>query len=307
MRVSKEFKVGLLAVVSITILYLGFNFLKGIDFFSATNQYYAVYDEIDGLNVSNDVILNGLSVGRVAKVKILPGSGNKIVVELDINSDIELHPNTIALLTDQGLLGGKIVELIIDSKNSTTLLEDGDTLNSELDQGLIASVSETASPLVDDLGITIKQINQLLQKNNESITSTMQNLEQSSLLLKQTMQQNQSEINNLITNYSDVAKQLAFILQDLPPVVKKMNQFADSLNDMQLAQTAKKLDATMASLNQSMEKINQGQGTLGKLVNDDSLYVNLNQAVESFDKLMIDLKERPGRYVNFSVFGKKQD
>ncbi len=307
MRVSKEFKIGLLAVVSITILYLGFNFLKGIDFFSATNQYYAVYEEIDGLNVSNDVILNGLSVGRVASVKILPRSGNKILVELDINSDIELYPNTVALLTDQGLLGGKIVELILNDKNPTTLLDDGDTLKSQFDQGLIASVSETASPLVNDLGVTIKQINQLLQKNNESITSTMQNLEQSSLLLKQTMQQNQAEINSLITNYTEVAKQLAFLLQDLPPVVKKMNQFADSLNDMQLAQTAKKLDATMVSLNQSMKKINQGQGTLGKLVNDDSLYLNLNQAAENLDKLMIDFKERPGRYIHFSVFGKKEE
>lgn len=307
MKISKEFKVGLLAIVSITILYLGFNFLKGIDFFSASNQYYAVYEKIDGLNVSNNVILNGLSVGRVAEIKILPRSGNKIVVEFDINSDIELYNSTVAKLTDDGILGSKVVELLISESPTGKVLEDGDTLNSELDKGLIASFQETAAPITDELETTLTRVNLLLEANTESISKTMVNLEQTSSLIKTTVQQNQSEVNQLLENVNEAAKQLAFVMQDLPPVINKMNQFADSLNDMQLAATAQKLQATVTSLNQSIEKINQGQGSLGKLMHDDSLYVNLNHAAENLDKLMIDLRERPGRYVNFSIFGRKND
>lgn len=307
MKVSKEFKVGLLAVVSITILYLGFNFLKGIDFFSATKQYYAVYEKIDGLNISNNVILNGLSVGRVADIKILPSSGNKIIVELDVNSDIDLYPSTVALLTDEGLLGSKIVELLISDTPVETMLEDGDTLKTELDEGLVASIQEKAAPITDELEITLARINNLLAKNTESVTRTMNNLEQTSATINTTVQQNQSELNQLMKNFNEAAKQLAFVMQDLPPVVNKMNQFADSLNDMQLAATAQRLQATVTNLNQTLEKINQGEGSLGKLVNDDSLYLNLNQAAQNLDKLMIDVRERPGRYVNFSVFGSKND
>lgn len=307
MKVSKEFKVGLLAIVSIVILYLGFNFLKGIDFFSSTNQYYAVYEEIDGLNISNNVILNGLSVGRVAAIKILPNSGNKIVVELDIDSDIEVYSSSVALLTDQSILGSKVVELLIDNQSSKQILNDRDTIKTRLDAGLIASIKETAAPITDELEITIAKINSLLAQNAESLEGTMQNLEQTSSMIKTTVQQNQSEVNQLLDNFNKAAKQLAFVMQDLPPVINKMNQFADSLNDMQLAETGKKLQATLTNLNETVNKINQGQGSLGKLVNDDSLYVNLNQAAENLDRLMIDLRERPGRYVNFSVFGRKND
>ena len=296
-----------MAIVSITILYLGFNFLKGIDFFSDTKQYYAVYEEIDGLNVSNNVILNGLSIGRISDIKILPESGNKIIVELDINSDIEVYSSTVALITDSGLLGSKIVELLITNNPGASALQNGDTLKTQLNPGIIASLKETAAPITDELEVTLTSINRLLELNTESITNTMSNLEQTSSAIKTTVQQNQSDVNQLLNNVNEAAKQLAFVMQDLPPVIQKMNQFADSLNDMQLAATAQKLQATVTNLNQTIERINQGQGSLGKLVNDDSLYVNLNQAAENLDRLMIDLRENPGRYVNFSVFGRKND
>ena len=132
MKISKEFRVGLLAVISITILYLGFNFLKGIDFFSPNNTYYAVYDNIDGLNISNPVMINGFAVGRVSDIEILQARGNQLLVSLDVKDDQILGSGTRAVIKSD-LLGTKAVHL--DSIQVGSPLKDGDTLMSKLDKG----------------------------------------------------------------------------------------------------------------------------------------------------------------------------
>ena len=133
MNISKEFKVGTLAVTSIVILYFGFNFLKGIDLFKNTNNYYALYDNIDGLTISNPVIINGLSVGRVSNIKILQNNGNLVIVEVSIESDLVLRSGTIARLVNTDFLGSKAIELILSDTSNITYL-DGDTLKSEVDR-----------------------------------------------------------------------------------------------------------------------------------------------------------------------------
>lgn len=308
MKVSKEFKVGLLAVVSITILYMGLNFLKGIDFFSRTNYYYAIYDEVDGLNVSNDVILNGLSVGRVSNISIMPHNQNKILVELDVNSDIRLGRNSIAMLKNSDFLGGKAIELIIETPVEG-ILSDGDTLISEVDKGLAGMLLESAGPVADDLGATLRRLNIILESlsnNTGYITSALKNIEQASQSLKDALAENRGKLNDVLVNYNQVALQLSESLRELPPVLIKTSQIADSIQSLELSETVKKTQEAVDKLNSAIAKINEGDGTLAKLTNDDSLYVNLNSAAENLNKLLIDVRENPGRYIQFSVFGKKE-
>ena len=305
MKISKEFKVGLLAVVSITVLYLGFNFLRGIDFFSSTDTYYAVYEEIDGLNVSNDVILNGLAVGRVSDIKILPRANNQILVEMDVDKEVRLNESTIALLKNKDFLGSKAIELIVTEVNINSPLDDGDTLKARLDKGLTDILAETAGPVADDLNTTIRRVNLILEElanNTDKISNTLSNVEETSRIMKNTFQENRNDINSLISNYNQVALELAYVMQDITPILNNVTQLTDSLQTLELSQTLQQTQQTIGNLNETIGKINQGSGTLAKLINDDSLYNNLNKSAEDLDKLLNDLRENPGRYVNFSLF-----
>jgi phospholipid/cholesterol/gamma-HCH transport system substrate-binding protein len=305
MRFSKEFKVGLLAIVSITILYLGFNFLKGVDFFSATSNYYVIYDEIDGLNVGNNVILNGFTVGRVSNLRILHHDQNRILVEMDIDENIVLGRNSVAVLKSSDVLGTKAIELVVETPVKEPL-SPGDYLNAEIDRGIASILLETAEPIAADLSTTISNLNIILvnlASNTAYITSTLNNVEQTSQNLKRIVIENREQMNQMLVNYNEVALDLSRTLREIPPVLIKAGQVADSLQSLDFSQTLAKTQAAIETLNSALAKVDSGQGTLAHLINDDSLYVNLNKAAEDLDKLLIDIRENPGRYVNFSLFG----
>ena len=150
MKVTKEFKIGLFSIISITLLYLGFNYLKGKDFFSSQSNYYAIYSNIDGLTVSNSVYINGLAVGRVSEVIFLQKSDNQILVKLDVSSNIVLDKSTKAVLISEGFLGGKAIKLDIPMEIKEPLVS-WDTLKSALDMDIIESLTKKALPMADDL------------------------------------------------------------------------------------------------------------------------------------------------------------
>ncbi|MEQ8535052.1 MAG: MlaD family protein [Imperialibacter sp.] len=178
MRFSKEFKVGLFTIVSGALLYYGFNFLKGTDFFSNTSKYYALYETIDGLKVANSVIVNGYSVGRISRIRILQDRDNQVLVEMTIDEDIILTDSTRAKLYNVDFLGSKAIELSIDDVGMP--IEDGDTLISEIDKGITDFLKESAAPVADNLGITIRRINEILlglQGSGEKINSTIGELQ----------------------------------------------------------------------------------------------------------------------------------
>jgi len=160
-KISKEFKIGLFGIICIALLYLGFNYLKGKDFFTNSNKYYAIYENIDGLTISNSIYINGLAVGRVSDITFLQTEENLILVEVDIQKNIVLDESTVAVLISEGFLGGKAIKLEIpeDIKNP---LKSGDTLKSTLDVGILESITQRTLPVADDLGTTIKRVNSIL-------------------------------------------------------------------------------------------------------------------------------------------------
>src|SRR5690606_39628379 len=161
MKLSKEFKVGLFMVVALVLLYFGFNFLKGIDVLSSSRKYYAVYNNVDKLTNSNQIFLNGFSVGRVGDIQIMQENGNRVLVTLEIDSEIKLTDSTTAILTGD-FLGNK--SILLQNVTGSRILEPGDTLRSNLDRGITDILAESAVPVADNLQVTLRKFNVLVEK-----------------------------------------------------------------------------------------------------------------------------------------------
>lgn len=301
---SKEFKIGLLALVSSVLFFAGFNFLKGTDFFSRTNTYYVIYDSVDGLTVSNPIQVNGLNVGRVAKIEILQDQGNKLILTLEIRNDLKLGEQSLAILTDNGLLGGKMIDLEIGLIKK--VLQHKDTLKARKAEGLLAGLSQKADPLVvkaDSIMTSVNTVVQALAQSKGDITDMLKNFNDISGSLKNTLAQ--EDINQMLRNMRQLSASLLVLEKQFHPIASKMDSLTTKFNRLEIEKATKELNASMANLNQILKKVNEGEGTLGALANDDSLYTNFIKVSENADKLFIDLRENPKRYLNISVFGKK--
>jgi len=304
---TKEFKIGIFTVIAITLLYLGFNFLKGIDFLATTNKYYTVYENIGGLQVSNSVIIKGFAVGRVSNITYEQVRGNKIIVELDINGDIILDDSTIAVLVSEGFLGGKAIELKMPSVIQNPMKGE-DTLRSEIALGIFESLSEQTGPVTDNIGALIRQLNEEIENFHETellLRETMKkinsNLDQTYLMIKENRENfkiTMENLNGLTLNLKDAST-------ELKPLLTDVNVFIDSLNNLELSSTLESMSSSMDNLNLLLKNLNEGEGSMGKLLHDDSLYHYLTMTAADLDSLFVDLRENPSRYVQVSVFGKK--
>jgi phospholipid/cholesterol/gamma-HCH transport system substrate-binding protein len=301
-KISKEVKVGLLALVAGVILYMGFNFLKGVDFFSPTKKYYIVYDQIDGLTVSNPVTLNGMTIGRVDNLKMITSQNNKIVVEILVDEHVVLGDSTSAFIANTDLLGGKSIDLKL-GKN-TKVYDNGDTLQGVMEKNITEMLREKAIPILTNLDSTVVHLNNIFgDELGTSIKKTLHNFELASEDLKLVMGQNRKNLHTITSNLSAMTSSLAETERELKPLIAKMSHFADSLNDLELKATVANANKAMENLNSITGKINSGEGSLGALVNDKAFVENLNHAVKSMDKLLIDLRNNPRHY--FAPLGQK--
>jgi len=301
-KLSKEVKVGLLALVAGSILYLGFNFLKGTDFFSSSKKYYIIYKDVDGLTQSNSVTLHGLSVGKVHAIRLLPERDNLIQVSIEVEEDVILGDATVAVLTSSDLLGGKNIDLRL-GKN-TKIYNTGDTLRGYRDKPFTEILEDRAMPILTNLDSTVQKVNKIFgDQLGTSIQTTLHNFELASNDLRGMVKENRANINVITTNVADLTTSLAQTEKALKPLMVKLNAVADTINDLNMKRTIAKANAALQNLQDITAKINSGQGTLGLLVNDKSVYQNLDQSVKDLDKLLVDLQKNPKRYVHFSIFG----
>lgn len=302
---SKEFKVGLLTVVSGVVLYFGFTFLKGYDLFSSTSTYHVIYDNIGGLTPSNPVQINGLNVGKVVSLTILQERNSKILVVFDVLKSIKLTDSTIAVLKDDGLLGGKMIELIVGKGNE---IPPKDTLKAGIELGMIATASAKVDPLIIKIDSTIISVNQLLDEYKglgKNVKNVMVNLEETTGNVNGLMADNRQRISNITANFDKLSASLVETEKSIKPLIAKMNTIADSVNAMKLASTMEEARKSVGNLNEMLNAMNKG-GTMTKLMKNDSAYVNLNKTIISLDRLLIDFRENPKNYVHFSLFGKKE-
>jgi phospholipid/cholesterol/gamma-HCH transport system substrate-binding protein len=302
-KFSKEVKVGILALIAIIILYIGLNFLKGIDFFRPNNTYYAIYDDIDGLTVSNPVLINGLRVGMVGDIRILQHLENRILVAIEVDDDITLGDSTVALLINSDFLGSKAINLEVGRIRVPK--QEGDTLISRIDKGFTDVFRDSAMPVVENINVSVTEVNKLLSalsNNRNKMDNIFDSFERTSRNIETMSVENRENLNKITANLQQLSEALNNPETGIKPLIANINQFADSLNNLELKQTVERANMAMQNFSNIMNGINQGEGTMGKFVKDDSLYNNLNQSIRDLDRLLIDFRENPKRYVHFSVF-----
>lgn len=294
---NKEVKVGLFAIITGAILYLGFNYLKGKDFFSPTNKYYVLYKNIDGLNVSNPVIVNGYAVGRVSSIGILQERDNKIIVELDVDENVILGDSTIAQLTNSDFLGSKAILLQIG--NLKKPLQSGDTLKSDIDKGL-AALFESAEPITSNLTVTIRRINEILlgmEGAGEDIKMVLNSLNRTLQGVDLFVRQNNANLKQTLTGVNTLLSNVNEKVDLLEPILVHADSAMLMVNNLPLDSTLNSINASMAELTLIMEEINAGKGTVGKIMKDDSLYKSLNKTIQDLDVLLIHFDENPKHFL----------
>lgn len=299
MKLSKEFKVGLFMVSAITLLYFGFNFLKGIDFFSTSKKYYVVYQNVDKLTESNQVFLNGYAVGRVSDIQIQQRK-NRVIVELNINSEIILTDSSVALLNGE-LLGGRFIQLSITAGGKE--LKAKDTLRSEVAKGVL----DFAEPVATNLQTTLKNLNIILEglaRNIPRLDTMFTGLQATPHLINGTLRTANANINELSTSFKAVAGNLNGTLDELKPTLANFKILSDSLKVIQLNGTLIKAQQTLAKLDETLSLLRNGDNTMSKLMTEDSLYVNLNRLLLSIDSLANHFNQYPKHFL--APLGKSQ-
>lgn len=305
MTLSKEFKVGAFSIVALVTFFFGYNYLKGTDFFNSSKRYYLVYENIDGLAQASDVILNGLPVGKVGERTMMDDGSNRIKVTIIISQNVKIIKGSKAILFDNGLLGGKAVKL--ELAKGTEAYESGEFIPTSVDAGITQQLTQNAKPIMAKVDSALFKFNKIIDaKTDTAIHNILSNLESTSASLKTLIQNADPKLQSTLGNVSDLTASLAQTEKKLKPILEKMNGVADSLQKAKIAQTVANANKTIVELQEVVSKINKGQGSLGKLVNSDSLHTSLDKTVKDLDKLFIDMQEHPKRYVHFSVFGSKE-
>ena len=306
---AKEIKVALLGIVALAALFLGFNFLKGSNLLSSDRTYYATYDNVDGLTVGNPVILNGIKVGQVKEMSLLPEQANRIRVAVELQKGITVGDSTVASLSGS-LLGSKTITLFLgkDSK----VYDGGEELKSYTVASITDAFQAKALPVLGTVDSTLTKVNSFLNKDARlSLQATLLNAQGSTEALRNLLVANQRNINQITTNMARLTNDLAITSKKFDRIASNFSQLSDSLKGAPVGPAMRKLNATMTEAQGTMTTLNRSlsdqSGSLGKLINDTLLYNNLNATAASTNSLLSDFQANPKRYVHFSVFGGGKD
>ncbi len=319
MKISKEAKIGLFAACALAGLYFGYNFLRGKKIFSSQNTYYVVYNKIDGIVKSTPIYFKGLKVGQVEKLTLFrTDSSNAIMATLLIDKKIQLAASSEAKIVSMDLLGGKAISLLIPSLVDP--ITEGDTLLGTIENSLSASISEMITPVKNKTENVMVSLNKVLTELEKvlanggtadlssgisNLAGIMENLRKTTSQLDQLLQSEKGKIGKITGNMASLTETLKNNNQELDATLKNFKNISDSLSQAPIKQTIEQLNKTAKQLALITEKIEKGEGTAGKLVNDKELYDNLNKSSFELQSLLKDLQANPKKYVNVSVFGGK--
>lgn len=312
MRFSKEARIGLLVTISLLIFFAGFYFLKGANLFSGENEYYAYYDNVMGLQPSAAVQIKGLSVGRVSAIE-LTDSG-KVKVTLAVSKKVLLPEGTSADLASADLLGTKVIALQLGPGGKA--VPDESTIASGVEGGLLDNLSAEISPLIADVRKVVSTLDTVLMGVHEmmgpetraklsSSVASMDEMMKNLNALSAKLNRESEHMASIIRNTNSITENLADNNQQISNIIRNTNNISDQLASAPIQQAFKDLQGTTHEINTLIAKINSNQGSLGMMVNDKRLYENLAQSLKTLDLLMEDINKHPSRYINVTIFGRK--
>ena len=303
MKISNEVKTGILAIFSISLFIFGYSYLKSNDIFVGDRTFYAVYSDVEGVVNGTPVTINGFPVGSIQKISFT--KNNDLLVKFRIENDIQFSVNSIAQIYETGLIGGTALA-IIPAYDNKRIAIDNDTLNSSIAPGLtdlvnkkITNLQVKIESMVVSADSVLNNINKVFDdstKNNlktsvSNFNQTIIDLKTTSNSIKDIVKNNQSNIDSSIKNIKNFSEDFS--------------QISNKLNQAQIDETFNNFKTSSENLTKILNEINSGNGTIGQIVKNDSLFKNLNKASESIDLLLEDIRLNPYRYIHFSIFGKK--
>jgi phospholipid/cholesterol/gamma-HCH transport system substrate-binding protein len=312
---SKPFLIGITFIIAVIVFIWGFNYLKGRNLFKKQMFLYVEYPTVNGLVTAKPVYINGLRVGQVNKLYFAPDMSGKIIVQLLIQTKFPIPKNSVAHIFSADLMGSKSIELKLG--DSPEIAQNGDTLLSSVERSLMEEVNKQIKPLKAKAEVLLSSIDTLVNAFNAVMTeATVKNLESSLRNLRLTVKNLATTTTNLDNMVESEVPTVRSILNNADSllislnenrdgfknIVNNMEKISDSLATIDINSMVNNLNNSLANIDQIMQQINQGNGTMGKLINDDSLYMELNKSAEELNKLLRDIRENPKRYVKFSLF-----
>jgi len=316
LKIKREVKVGILVVTTSALLFWGINYLKGKNYLSNNRILYATYNQVNGLVKANWVMVNGVKVGEVSGIEFIDSKG-RVQVQMSIQNKIDIPRNTIARIYNSDVLGSKAIELLLG--NSTDMVKNGDVLKSEIQPSITEEVSYQMLPIkrkaesvmasLDSVLAVIQYVfnedtRENLKRSFESIKFTIKNLESTSYNIDTLVTTQRNRLSQIFLNIESITSNIKNNNSKLTNVINNFSSISDSLSKAKIATTINNANNAMTDFAKITEKINKGEGSLGMLINNDSLYNGLEKSSMELHLLLEDMRLNPNRYVHFSVFGK---
>ncbi|HLK30058.1 MAG TPA: MlaD family protein [Puia sp.] len=310
MKISNETKIGALTAISITLLILGFNFLKGKKIFEHSKKIYATFKNVDGVEVSNAVKINGFLVGNVSDIQATDKDLKQVLLEINLKKDINIPKNSIAEIQSNPL-GSPVIAIV--KGDGTDFVQNGDTLMTREKLGLLAQVENGINPVLGQLNGTLKSLDSLVgavgsmfdPKAKNNFGAILANLAVSSASLQQMLNNQTGTLAKSLNNVDSFTKNLSKNNSSINETLSNLNKTTAKLANSKIEETVESIHSTMEELNKVVAKANSNNGSIGLLLNDKKLYQNLESTSRSLNTLLDDLRMHPKRYVNISVFGRK--
>jgi phospholipid/cholesterol/gamma-HCH transport system substrate-binding protein len=304
LKITREIKAAILVISSILLFIWGYSYLKGKDLFTNYKTVYVEYDNVEGIVKSAAVTLNGLVIGNISNISLNQNTG-KILVELQLKTDFPISKSSTAAIYEPGFIAGKQIAIYPNFEDKTIVVT-GDKLQGIIKSGLTESLQEKLVPLQEKFEKLIRNSDNLvtgfnnvldekgqadLKNSLSELRKTIEQFHKASSTLNRILDDNKGQINGVVSNFNKVSSDFSKI--------------SDSLNKADLGKTAQNLQKTLANVDKMMADLQAGKGTMGKLLTDEELYKKLEKATNELELLLVDIRLHPTRYVNVSVFGKK--
>jgi len=310
MKISQETKVGILSVIAIALLIMGFNFLKGKDVFKKRKQIYAVFKDLGPLSKSNEVKINGYVIGSVYDLQARDKDVTGIVATINLTEDVNIPDNSQAYISSP-LVGSSYIT--IEKGDSKNYIKPGDTLNTRRDPGLFEDVKSQINPTldkvregIDSLKVVFSNINTLFNPQNKArITEVLSNLSMATNSLNSLLNTQTGALARTLENTSAVSANLRHNNDSITAAISNVKRFSERLSSLELERTIDTLQTAISQFRAAVAKMNSTEGSLGALLNDRQLYNKLNDVALSAEILLDDMRTHPKRYVNFSIFGRR--